>query len=54
MIQSVANKNVNTEDEESTVLGAITKRRQVKTQRTEKTFVHAVLNYRACELVIAL
>jgi hypothetical protein len=34
---SVASKDVNLEAEESTVLAAITKRRLVKAQQTEKT-----------------
>jgi hypothetical protein len=34
--QSVAGKDLNTEAEESTVLGALTKQRLAKTQRTEK------------------
>jgi hypothetical protein len=37
MRQTVAGKEVNTEAEESTVLRAVTKQRQVKTQQTGKT-----------------
>jgi hypothetical protein len=35
--QSPANKGVNTEAEEATMLEAVTRQRLVKTQRTEKT-----------------
>jgi hypothetical protein len=38
MRQSVAGKDVNTEAEESTALGAVDKLRLVKTQQTEKTY----------------
>jgi hypothetical protein len=37
MRQSVAGKDVNTEAEESTALGAVTRRQQVKTQQAVKT-----------------
>jgi hypothetical protein len=37
MRQPVADKDVNTEAEESTVLGAVTKQRPVNTQQAEKT-----------------
>jgi hypothetical protein len=37
MRQSVANKDVNTQAEESTTLGAVMKQQLVKTQQTEKT-----------------
>jgi hypothetical protein len=37
MRQSPADKDVNTEAEELTALGAVTKQRLMKTQQTEKT-----------------
>jgi hypothetical protein len=37
MRQSAAGKNVNTEVENSTVFGAVTKQRLTKTQQTEET-----------------
>jgi hypothetical protein len=50
--QSPASRDVNTEAEESTVLGAVTKQRPVKTQQTD--LVRAVINCRVSELAIAL
>jgi hypothetical protein len=52
--ESPASKDVNTEAEESTVLGAVTKQRLVKTQQTEKTYLRAMVNCRVCELARAL
>jgi hypothetical protein len=52
--QSPASKDVNTDAEEATALGAVTRRRPVKIQQTEKTYARGVMNGRVCELTIAL
>jgi hypothetical protein len=51
--QSPANKDVNTEAEEPTILEAVTRRQPVKIQQTEE-LIRAVVNCRACELAITL
>jgi hypothetical protein len=51
--QSPASKDVNTEAEEATALNAVTRRQPVNTKQTEDV-LHAVVNWRVFELVIAL
>jgi hypothetical protein len=51
--QSMANNDVDTEDEEATTLEAVTRRQPVKKQQTED-FVRAVVNCRVCEKALAL
>jgi hypothetical protein len=46
--QSPATKDVNTEAEETTALGAVTRRNPVKAQGTEE-LVPAAVNCRLCE-----
>jgi hypothetical protein len=50
--QLPASKDVNTEAEEATTLEAVTRRKPVKIQHTEKT--SNVENCRVCELAIVL
>jgi hypothetical protein len=49
--QSPASKEVDTENEEATALEAVTRRQPVK---TKEELVSALVNFRVCELELAL
>jgi hypothetical protein len=55
MRQSVAGKDVNTEAEECTVLGAVTKQRLMQAQQTGMyILVRAIVNHKLWKLAVVL